>query len=80
MADTLTLIAEVYAAFNQRDVDAALAFMGENVSWPKASEGGRVVGKAESVLGVLALGLPGAARARKRTGPRWRIGTRCPRS
>ncbi len=40
-----TLIDRVYAAFNQRDVDAALSYMSETVSWPKASEGGRVVGK-----------------------------------
>ena len=31
--------------FNERDIDGALAFMSEDVSWPKASEGGRVVGK-----------------------------------
>ena len=30
-----------------RDIDSALALMSENVSWPKASEGGRVVGKQE---------------------------------
>jgi len=47
MANTETLIAQAYAAFNQRDVDAALALMSENVSWPKASEGGCVVGKEE---------------------------------
>ena len=47
MAKTQTLIAQAYAAFNQRNVDAALALMSENVSWPKASEGGRVVGKEE---------------------------------
>jgi hypothetical protein len=47
MANTQTLIAEVYSAFNQRNIDGALAFMSENVSWPKASEGGRVIGKEE---------------------------------
>jgi hypothetical protein len=47
MANTKTLIAQAYSAFNQRDVDGALALMSENVSWPKASEGGRVVGKEE---------------------------------
>jgi hypothetical protein len=47
MADNQTLIAKAYAAFNQRDIDGALAVMSENVSWPKASEGGRVVGKEE---------------------------------
>ncbi|HEY1680777.1 MAG TPA: nuclear transport factor 2 family protein [Candidatus Tumulicola sp.] len=39
------LIFRIYTAFNSRDVDATLALMSENVSWPKASEGGRVVGK-----------------------------------
>jgi hypothetical protein len=47
MANTQTVIAQAYAAFNRRDVDGALALMIENVSWPKASEGGRVVGKEE---------------------------------
>jgi hypothetical protein len=41
------LITEAYSAFNRRDMDTALALMRENVSWPKASEGGRVVGKEE---------------------------------
>lgn len=44
---TQELISQAYFAFNQRDVDAALMLMSENVSWPKASEGGRVVGKQE---------------------------------
>lgn len=47
LAKTQMIIAEAYAAFNRRDVDAALALMSEHVSWPKASEGGRAVGKAE---------------------------------
>jgi hypothetical protein len=47
MTNTQTLIDSVYSAFNRRDVEAALAFMSESVSWPKASEGGRVVGKEE---------------------------------
>ena len=47
MVNTKTLIAQAYSAFNQRNVDGALALMSENVSWPKASEGGRVVGKEE---------------------------------
>jgi hypothetical protein len=47
MANTRMLIAQAYSAFNQRDIDGALALMSENVSWPKASEGGRVVGKEE---------------------------------
>lgn len=39
------LIFQIYAAFNKRDLDGTLAFMSEDVSWPKASEGGRAVGK-----------------------------------
>jgi len=47
MENTQTLITQVYAAFNRRDIDGALALMSEKVDWPKASEGGRVVGKGE---------------------------------
>ncbi len=47
MVNTHDLIAEAYSAFNRRDIDGALALMSEDVSWPKASEGGRVVGKEE---------------------------------
>ena len=47
MANTQKLIAQAYSAFNNRDIDSALALMSENVSWPKASEGGRVIGKEE---------------------------------
>jgi hypothetical protein len=47
MVNTQTLLARAYAAFNHRDIESALALMSENVSWPKASEGGRVVGKEE---------------------------------
>jgi hypothetical protein len=36
-----------YSAFNNRDIDGALALMTHDVSWPKASEGGKVVGKEE---------------------------------
>src|ERR1700748_60379 len=45
MKDTKTIIEQAYSAFNKRDIDGALALMSEDVSWPKASEGGRVVGK-----------------------------------
>ncbi len=45
MENTHALIAEIYSAFNQRNIDGALARMSESVSWPKASEGGRVIGK-----------------------------------
>ncbi len=47
MADTNTTIEHAYTAFNQRGIDAALTLMTEDVSWPKASEGGKVVGKEE---------------------------------
>jgi hypothetical protein len=47
MADTRTIIEQAYSAFNKRDIDGALALMTEDVSWPKASEGGKVVGKEE---------------------------------
>ncbi len=47
MADAKTIIEQAYSAFNQRDIDAALALMTQDVNWPKASEGGRVVGKEE---------------------------------
>ena len=42
-----TLIAQAYAAFNRRDIEGALELMRDDVSWPKASEGGRVVGEDE---------------------------------
>jgi hypothetical protein len=47
MADTRTLIKQAYSAFNRRDIDGALRLMTEDVSWPKASEGGRIIGKEE---------------------------------
>ena len=47
MANVKTIIEQAYSAFNKRNIDGALALMTEDVSWPKASEGGRVVGKEE---------------------------------
>ena len=47
MADTRIVIEQAYSAFNRRDIDGALALMTEDVSWPRASEGGRVIGKEE---------------------------------
>lgn len=47
MSRTESLIAQIYSAFNQRDIDGALAFMSDSVSWPRASEGGRAIGKEE---------------------------------
>jgi hypothetical protein len=46
-ANTQTLIAQAYSAFNRRDIDGVLALMNESVSWPRASEGGRAIGKEE---------------------------------
>ncbi|MGH7691060.1 MAG: nuclear transport factor 2 family protein, partial [Gemmatimonadaceae bacterium] len=45
--DAKAIIGRAYAAFNNRDIEGALALMTENVSWPKASEGGKIVGKEE---------------------------------
>jgi hypothetical protein len=45
MADTKIVIEQAYSAFNKRDIDGALELMTQDVSWPKASEGGKVVGK-----------------------------------
>jgi hypothetical protein len=47
MADTKTIIEQAYSAFKKRDIDGALALMTQDVSWPKASEGGKIVGKEE---------------------------------
>jgi hypothetical protein len=47
MADARVVIERAYSAFNQRDIHSALALMTQDVSWPKASEGGRIIGKEE---------------------------------
>jgi hypothetical protein len=47
MTDTRTVIEQAYAAFNERDIDGALILMTADVSWPRASEGGKVVGRDE---------------------------------
>lgn len=47
MADVRMIIEQAYSAFNRRDIIGALARMTEDVSWPKASEGGKVRGKEE---------------------------------
>src|SRR5262245_7610380 len=36
----------MYVGFNARDIDAVLAQMTDDVDWPNAWEGGRVVGRA----------------------------------
>ena len=45
MADSKTIVEQAYSAFNRRDIDGALALMAHDVSWPKASEGGKIIGK-----------------------------------
>ena len=45
MTPTEILFQQMYAAFNGRDIDGTLSFMTETVDWPKASEGGRIVGQ-----------------------------------
>lgn len=48
MADTKKIIELAYSAFNKRNIDGALALMTQDVSCPKASEGGKIVGKKKS--------------------------------
>jgi ketosteroid isomerase-like protein len=47
-APAIELLRSAYAAFNARDIDAALALMTPDVTWPKAFKGGFVRG-SESV-------------------------------
>ena len=41
-----TVLRSAYAAFNDRDIDAAVELMHAEVDWPNAWEGGRVIGRA----------------------------------
>jgi hypothetical protein len=43
----IELLRAAYAAFNARDIDAALATMSPDVAWPKAFEGGFARGRQE---------------------------------
>ena len=43
----IELLRAAYAAFNARDIDAALATMSPSVAWPKAFKGGFVRGHTE---------------------------------
>ena len=45
--DQIELLRAAYAAFNARDIDAALATMTADVAWPKAFKGGFVRGPQE---------------------------------
>lgn len=46
-ASETDLLRAAYAAFNARDIDAALALMTADVAWPKAFKGGFVRGPEE---------------------------------
>ncbi|HEY9628018.1 MAG TPA: nuclear transport factor 2 family protein [Coleofasciculaceae cyanobacterium] len=46
-APEIDLLRAAYAAFNARDIDAALALMTPDVAWPKAFKGGFVRGTEE---------------------------------
>lgn len=43
----IEMLRAAYAAFNARDIDAALALMTPDVAWPQAFKGGFVQGPAE---------------------------------
>jgi ketosteroid isomerase-like protein len=42
--DHLAYFQAMYAAFNRRDADGVLAMMTDDVDWPNAWKGGRVIG------------------------------------
>jgi ketosteroid isomerase-like protein len=46
-APEIALLRAAYAAFNERNIDAALAIMTPDVSWPRAFKGGFVHGPEE---------------------------------
>ncbi len=46
MAEVEQILRDAYAAFNARDLDAAVELMHPDVAWPNAWEGGRVQGHA----------------------------------
>ena len=46
-APEIELLRTAYAAYNARDIDAALATMTPDVAWPKAFDGGFVDGHEE---------------------------------
>jgi ketosteroid isomerase-like protein len=46
-ASEIELLRSAYAAFNARDINAALAFMTADVAWPRAFKGGFVRGHEE---------------------------------
>src|SRR5215469_11944149 len=46
-APEIELLRAAYAAFNARDIDAAIALMTPDVAWPRAFKGGFVRGHEE---------------------------------
>ena len=46
-ASEIKMLSAAYAAFNARDIDAALVLMTADVAWPKAFKGGFVRGPEE---------------------------------
>ena len=82
-ASEVELLRAAYAAFNARDVDAALALMTADVAWPRAFKGGFVEGRRR----FAATGRSSGAKSirtwsrspsgRKKTGGFW---SRCTRS
>src|ERR1035441_8480985 len=46
VATEIEMLQRMYAAFNRRDIETALASMHANVDWPNGMEGGRVLGKS----------------------------------
>jgi hypothetical protein len=46
MPEAERVLRSAYAAFNAREVEAAIELMHPEVDWPNAWEGGRVVGRA----------------------------------
>jgi hypothetical protein len=53
LADIETIIEGAYSAFNKRHIDGSLALMTQDVSWPKASERGKVIGKEGMRCGLM---------------------------
>jgi hypothetical protein len=47
LASDIELLRAAYAAFNARDIDAALSLMTPDVAWPRAFKGGFVRGPEE---------------------------------
>lgn len=46
MIEAERILRAAYTAFNERDLDTAIALMHPEVDWPNAWEGGRVKGRA----------------------------------